>query len=1266
MTSTTYDQGREQPLTVTDQNGEKTTETYDPLGRLTSVITPVDQASGDPTDKFSYSVTATAPPAVTTQTLREDGSYGTDVKIYDGMGQLRQEQATPANAGTGRVITDKFYDSDGWVVKVHNPYYDSTTSPDGTLFEPTGGDGSIPGWTSTTYDGMGRVLTSAFNSDDTQQWETTTAYPGLNETDVTPPSGGTATSAFTNILGQTTASWQYTTVAAPNGNSADADVTSYTYTPAGLTNTVSDNAGNTWTFGYDLLGEKTSESDPGTTQAATWTYDGAGNIASSTDSDGNEISYAYDILGRKVAEYKGSLSGAELDAWTYDQAPLNGGSADAVGELTSATSMDTYGGLSGGPYTEKVTGYNTAYQPTGTKTSIPAGDLVPGTSGSDSFTTTNIYTPLTGMLSSTAYSADEGLPAETVNYSYDLEGELIASGGVTAYLDQTIYDPFGQVQRTTYGLYGQQLVQTYTQDPGTHWLTASTTNLQTYSQAADSVSYAYSEAGDLSAASDAQNAGGTETQCYAYNDQQELTQAWTDKGGITTDAAPKVSGIGACANSTPSASSLGGPAQYWESFSYDLLGDRTSATFYNTSGNSSQNIVQTLTYPGNGTTPAAQPNAPASIVTQYGTAGSKDSTAVHYDAAGNTTSQAVTTTGSSPPPVPAPESGVIYNPQGQTAGVTTSAGTSGFTYDASGNLLFSADPASGSAPASTTLYLDGGAEQITYTAALGSSPADTVARRFYPGPDGTVITRSYDNGASSTSLTYQPGTPQGSATDSVTDNSSQAMTRRYFDPFGNAVGSSVSWPDNLGFVNKPADAVTSLDLLGARQYEPVTGRFLSLDPLFEAGDPQAMGGYSYADDNPSSNADPSGLECAAGASSNGSCNDQPVQSSGGGGGSGDYTDSGYGDYSTSSGDGYWDGGYGGTYSESAGNTVTAHLTDLTRTFQVPPPPATRTAVTTASSGPMCTGRFATLVGCDPTPATGASSAGSGPSSGTLLTLGAILLTVVNIAQLGADPATDALEVADVGALVTDEAGTVADDDALSDAAASCGGESFTAGTKVLLASGAAIPISSIRRGEKVLAVNVRTGRAGAEDVVAVLVHYDTGRYHLRVRTARGFAIIDTTSNHLFWDPAARRWVKAGALLPGGLLRSLGAARVTVAGGRSLASRAGWMWDLTVHADHDFYIDTTAGSVLVHNDGCPTSPNQMQRQVSRGQAPRGIDRVDNANPGTDDAQPHVHFDDWRSTLNQDGTWGHGDGSDANLTNKMVEWLLENGWGVPDGY
>jgi hypothetical protein len=42
--------------------------------------------------------------------------------------------------------------------------------------------------------------------------------------------------------------------------------------------------------------------------------------------------------------------------------------------------------------------------------------------------------------------------------------------------------------------------------------------------------------------------------------------------------------------------------------------------------------------------------------------------------------------------------------------------------------------------------------------------------------------------------------------------------------------------------------------------------------------------------------------------------------------------------------------------------------------------------------------------------------------------------------------------------------------------------------------------------------------------------------------------------------------------------------VTVVGGTTPKQRDGWMWDLTVPGggDHDFYIDTIAADILVHN------------------------------------------------------------------------------------
>jgi RHS repeat-associated protein len=157
-------------------------------------------------------------------------------------------------------------------------------------------------------------------------------------------------------------------------------------------------------------------------------------------------------------------------------------------------------------------------------------------------------------------------------------------------------------------------------------------------------------------------------------------------------------------------------------------------------------------------------------------------------------------------------------------------------------------------PAVTTLYLDGGAEQVIYTAAAKK----TSGLRFYPAPDGTLIVRS-----SSGTVSYETANQQGTAQEAVSA-STLAVTRRYFDPYGSPAGGSPAWPDANAFAGRPLDPATGLDLLGVRQYEAATGRFLSLDPVFQAGDPTQMGGYAYAGDNPATHADPAGLSLPGG------------------------------------------------------------------------------------------------------------------------------------------------------------------------------------------------------------------------------------------------------------------------------------------------------------------------------------------------------------------------------------------------------------------
>ncbi|MFF1603598.1 RHS repeat-associated core domain-containing protein [Streptomyces mirabilis] len=198
-----------------------------------------------------------------------------------------------------------------------------------------------------------------------------------------------------------------------------------------------------------------------------------------------------------------------------------------------------------------------------------------------------------------------------------------------------------------------------------------------------------------------------------------------------------------------------------------------------------------------------------------------------------------------------------YDAEGRTATVSTPSGatdrTSKYLYDADGNLLEQTASVGGT-DKTRVLYLFGGVEQLT----LDVAAKTCTALRYYAGPDGTRITRSSSGG-----VTYQVANAQGTATTAV-DASTLAATRRFYDPYGNSRGTEpptwVSADENHGFLGMPGDPATGLDLLGARNYDPVLGRFLTPDPIFQVGDPNQMGGYTYAADNPATGSDPTGYD----------------------------------------------------------------------------------------------------------------------------------------------------------------------------------------------------------------------------------------------------------------------------------------------------------------------------------------------------------------------------------------------------------------------
>ncbi|MFE0462325.1 RHS repeat-associated core domain-containing protein [Kitasatospora sp. NPDC058965] len=822
-TSTTVAPARGLVTHAVDVNGRVTDSTFDALGRRTAVWLPGRAKATQSADKlFSYAVSGSGnpnPASVTTQTLREDNSYGTAVHIYDGFLQPRQTQTTTADNSAGRLISSLHYDSHGWQHSTVPAFTDTTTAPGATLFVET--ENTLPSETVTGYDGTGRQVSQTLYSKAAPLWTSTKAYPGADETDSTPPPGGTPSSRFTDALGRTTAS-------VTHGGAGIGDVrTSYTYTAEDQLATVTNTVGHTWTFGYDLQGRQVSQSDPDSGTSST-SYDAYGRRASVTDGRGQTLSYTYDQLGRRTGEYSGTSTTdqtKQLAGWTYDTL--------AKGYPTSSTRYVGGSGTGGSAYTQAVTGYNTAYQSTGTSVTIPAAEgALAGT-----YSMSAAYTPNTGLLSDSIYNADGGLIAEDVGYGYNLMGGLVSEGSDFApYLDLASYSPKGQVLQSTYGVLGKQLRVAQTWDDATGRLTTNRVSLQTAStNPISSTGYGYDQAGNVTSVSELQSSGGTDqvfdTQCFQYDGLDRLTTAWTDKNGQSSATAGQ---LATCNSAAPAPATVGGPAPYWQSWQYNVVGDRTQQVQHDVTGNTANDVTQTSSYPTNG----AQPNTVSGITTT-GPAGTSTQTP-HYDAAGNTTDRA--TTGVSPV-----SQTFSYDEEGRTKAVTTTVGVgtpqnTSYLYGADGSLLLQRGPGS------TVLYLFGGAEQLTRTGTT------VTGLRYYHNPDGTTIVRS-----SSGSTTYLPAGPQGTAQLEV-DAKTLTITRRSFDPYGNSRGTAPgSWADNRGFLGQPTDTTTGLDLLGARNYDPALGRFMSADPLLEVGDPVQMGGYTYASDNPTSGSDPDGM-----------------------------------------------------------------------------------------------------------------------------------------------------------------------------------------------------------------------------------------------------------------------------------------------------------------------------------------------------------------------------------------------------------------------
>ncbi|MGW3398463.1 polymorphic toxin-type HINT domain-containing protein [Streptomyces hydrogenans] len=1153
-TTTSYDPGRGTALTVTDPNNRTVTSSYDELGRVTDVWTASQTpATAKAAVKFAYQLADSKVPAVTTSTLRDNGTYDDTVTIYDGL--LRPRQVQSEALGGGTLVTDTLYNPSGTVRETKNAYLAPGEPKAETFFPETVFE--VPNSTKTSYDGLGRPTRVTTLKNDEPQHTTTSQYYGdrtLVRTAMKPDGSGPLASSravktWTDALSRTTKIQHYTTL--PISDAASI-VTTYAYDTRGKLAKVTDHKNNTWTYTYDTRGRVTASTDPDT-GGGTFGYNNLDQRIWSKDTLGQVQYTLYDNLGRTTETRDDSSTGPLVTRYTYDTLPGAKGQPVASIRYNNAK-----------PYTSEVTGYDTEYRPTGTKITIPADTYTTGLARD--YTYTYEYTP-TGKLQAVNLPATPGgLAAEKVITRYSGEGAPLTTSGLEWYTAGTTYSPHGQVLRTITGDAPRRLWTTndYDQHTGRLNTTESLREATIPNAHISTLTYGYDTTGNITSLTDKQTnitngtpVVGTEQQCFAYDPMGRLINAWT---GTTTCATSTTEGGARAPDATQVTPGINGSG-YWQSYTFDEIGNRTSLTVRDPAGTKP---AEKYTYdygktvPNNGTqSTLVQPHTLAAVNSTQNITGSTYTLRQSYtnDPAGNTT-QRITAGGTT--------TKFTWDRRNKvTSADTDNNGTTDVTYlyDAGGNRLLEADATT------RTLYL--GDTEIT----VNTTGQATDAQRYYTHPGAPATLRTTAGKTTGHKLTALLTDHHNTSTVAVEQTNNQAVTRRAFDPYGNPRGAEGNWPSRHTFLGVGIDdPTTGLTHIGAREYDPTTGRFISADPLIDHTDPLQMNGYTYSNGNPVTNSDPTGLKLDDGSGGKGVTFYENTQW------------------------GAWDGTTIIDATYAAIQKVV--LLDSGPHKKWPRRPSTvggKKFAQMAAKYDQTNGSVVDQISFKMWAAGAESEEIEYFRSNycefvTCYSWLEALETGKNIDS----PLYDKTLGERVGESLA--GGLGARSLALKPRSSSKGGcpNSFVAGSEVLLADGSVKKIEEVATGERVLATDPVSGETAVETVTSLIkTDADKEYVELKVAAAGGVSLVVSTKHHPFWSESEQKWIDAGDLRPGMSLRTDGGSAVEVVSARTYLARA-VTYNLTVSDLHTYYVLAGETPVLVHNSNCGVRPHDKAR------------------------------------------------------------------------
>lgn len=563
-------------------------------------------------------------------------------------------------------------------------------------------------------------------------------------------------------------------------------------------------------YTYDLAGRLTKFVSGGSTW--TYSYDIFGRKTGATDPDAGATTYGYDVVDRLV-----STTNAKQETLlsTYDnldrKTTLHQGSKTDANLLASwlydgsgtvgqpLGSIRYTAGKAGPQYKSLIVTRNALYNPTSTSVVIPAAE---GEDLANTYTTNTDYSPDDQTPSFDFLPGGGSIGSERVNYTYTRLGQPVSvAGGYGTYVQKVTYSALGDPEEYNLGD-NRDLVVQQPVEVGTRRLQ------RIFAGSGDTIvanrSFTYDQAGNVLKDD---NQTGPDTQCFDYDGHRRLAAAWTPS---SRDCAP-----------APSTGGLGGAAPYWQSWTYAANGSRKTETNHTAAGDT----TATYTY-------AAPQDHAVSKVAMTGT-GAKPDANYTYDNAGNTATR----------PGPDAAQSLNWNAEGRLSKLSGQSGDTNYIYDAAGNLLLR------KSPNETTLYI--GSLEVTVGSSSGTKTVS--AKRTYSIGGKDVAVRSSVDKLDWLATDYHN-------TSQVTlSNDTHTATTRYATPFGAPRGPTpTAWPDTHNFLGKPEDKTTGLTHIGAREYDPTLGDFISVDPVLDPAEPQSLLGYAYANNNPTSASDPDG------------------------------------------------------------------------------------------------------------------------------------------------------------------------------------------------------------------------------------------------------------------------------------------------------------------------------------------------------------------------------------------------------------------------